>query len=95
MDAVIWVRQGRERLAFANISGAMMIQATVPSALGLFFTSWLFDRVLLWAGILTALAVIVLCTFFERGRVRAEYLVPVSLIYCVFATIAIALTQGY
>jgi len=91
MNAVIWVRQGRERLAFANISGAMMIQATVPSALGLFFTPWLFDRMLLWAGILTALAVIVLWSFFERGRVRAEYLVPVSLIYCVFASIAIAL----
>ena len=35
MNALIWVRQGKERLALANISGAMMIQATVPSALGL------------------------------------------------------------
>jgi cation:H+ antiporter len=25
MNAVIWVRQGKERLALANISGAMMI----------------------------------------------------------------------
>jgi Ca2+/Na+ antiporter len=38
MNALIWVRQGRERLALANISGAMMIQATVPTAFGLFFT---------------------------------------------------------
>jgi cation:H+ antiporter len=38
MNAVIWVRQGKERLALANISGAMMIQATVPSALGIIFT---------------------------------------------------------
>src|SRR5664280_2712915 len=31
MNAIIWVRQGKTQLALANISGAMMIQATVPS----------------------------------------------------------------
>ena len=40
MNALIWVRQGKERLALANISGAMMIQATMPTAFGLFFTPW-------------------------------------------------------
>eukprot|EP01039_Chlorochromonas_danica_P013524 gene13524-15673_t len=32
MNAIIWVRQGKLKLALANISGAMMIQATVPTA---------------------------------------------------------------
>ena len=90
MNAIIWVRQGRERLAFANVSGAMMIQATVPSALGLFFTPWMFDRVLMWAGILTAVAVVILWSFFNRGRVRARALIPIALIYGVFAVIAMS-----
>ena len=34
MNAIIWVRPGKTPLALANISGAMMIQATVPSGLG-------------------------------------------------------------
>jgi cation:H+ antiporter len=89
MNAVIWVRQGRERLAFANVSGAMMIQATVPSALGLFFTPWHFDTVLTWAGILTAVAVVILWSLFQRGRVRAGNLIPIILIYGVFAVIAL------
>jgi cation:H+ antiporter len=89
MNAIIWVRQGRERLAFANVSGAMMIQATIPSALGLFFTSWHFDTVLTWAGILTAVAVMILWSFFHRGRVRAGYLLSISLIYGLFAAIAL------
>ncbi|WP_227651544.1 hypothetical protein, partial [Klebsiella pneumoniae] len=38
MNAIIWVRQGKYRLALSNISGAMMIQATIPTALGLFFS---------------------------------------------------------
>jgi len=85
VNALIWVRQGKERLALANISGAMMIQATVPSALAIFATPWHFDTTLLLAGAVTALAVVYLWGLFRRGRVDAVYLVPVSLLYGVFA----------
>ena len=55
LNAVIWIRQGKHRLALSNISGSMMIQATVPTALGLLFTSWLFDGALTIAAAVTAL----------------------------------------
>ena len=38
MNALIWVRQGKTQLALSNISGSMMVQATVPSGLGILFT---------------------------------------------------------
>ena len=57
MNAIIWVRQGKTRLALANISGAMMIQATVPSGLGLLFTPWRFDTPLVLAGLATMAAI--------------------------------------
>ncbi|WP_243043034.1 sodium:calcium antiporter [Dyella sedimenti] len=85
MNALIWVRQGKERLALANISGAMMIQATIPSSLALFATPWLFDAPLMVAGVLTAVAVVFLWWQFRRGRVDARWLVPVGLLYGVFA----------
>ena len=94
MNALIWVRQGRERLALANISGAMMIQATVPSALGIFFTPWKFDAPLLISGLVTMAAVIVLWLIFRRGHVRGGRLIPVGLLYGVFAAIVIALYQA-
>jgi cation:H+ antiporter len=94
MNAVIWVRQGRERLALANISGAMMIQATVPSALGLFFTPWLLDHSLVVAGIVTTVAVGILWVLFSRGRVSSWSLVPVALLYVVFAVIVATVTRG-
>ena len=68
MNALIWVRQGKERLALANISGAMMIQATVPTALGLFFTPWRLDRPLLIGAAITALATLSLFLAFRRAR---------------------------
>jgi cation:H+ antiporter len=47
LNAIIWVRAGKTQLAPANISGGMMIQATVPSGIGILFTPWKFDAPLL------------------------------------------------
>ncbi len=85
VNALIWVRQGKERLALANISGAMMIQATIPSSLALFATPWLFDTPLIVAGLITMVAVISLWWMFRRGSVEARWLMPVGLLYGLFA----------
>jgi Ca2+/Na+ antiporter len=87
MNALIWVRQGKERLALANISGAMMIQATIPSALGIFFTPWHFDTPLLLSGMLTALAILFLWRLFRRGSVDGRALITVSSLYGVFSVL--------
>jgi cation:H+ antiporter len=85
MNAIIWVRQGKERLALANISGAMMIQATIPSALGLLFTPWLLQNALVLAGIVTLIATAVLFAQFRSGRITAIRLVWAGALYGVFA----------
>lgn len=85
MNALIWVRQGKERLALANISGAMMIQATIPSALAIFATPWMFDKPLIMSGVMTAAAIIYLWWLFRRGHVDGRKLAPVGLLYGVFA----------
>lgn len=68
MNVVIWVRQGKTRMALANVSGSMMIQATVPSGLGLLFTPWRFDAALLAAGLCTLVAVSYLFLRLRSGR---------------------------
>jgi cation:H+ antiporter len=85
LNALIWVRQGRERLALANISGAMMIQATVPAGLGVLFTTWRFDPPLVIAACTATVAVILLWLMFRRGRVNGASLVPLGLLYVLFA----------
>mgnify|MGYP003594204778 CR=1 FL=1 len=91
MNALIWVRQGKERLALANISGAMMIPPTVPTAFGLFFTPWVLDPSLLLSGAVTAVAVTVLFLFFRRGQVKALMLANIAWLYLVFAGLLILL----
>lgn len=85
MNALIWVRLGRERLALANISGSMMIQATIPGALAIGFTPWRLDAPLLLAAGATTLAVLALRAMFRRGAVDARALVPIGGLYAAFA----------
>jgi cation:H+ antiporter len=90
LNAIIWIRQGKVRLALANISGAMMIQATVPTAFGLAFTSWRLDPALCLAGAITLASVGVLYLGFRRGLVSRRFLALMSVFYGLFAVITIA-----
>lgn len=85
MNAVIWVRQGKTSLALANISGAMMIQATVPSGLGLLFTRWQFDAALAWSGLVTMAAIVYLLGSMRAGKLTATRLALAAAFYVAFA----------
>jgi len=85
LNAVIWVRQGKETLALGNISGSMMIQATVPSALGIFFTPWLFDKNLSMAGVMTLISIIYLLITLKNNRLSPYRLLYAGLFYAIFA----------
>jgi cation:H+ antiporter len=85
MNAVIWVRQGKIKLALANISGSMMIQATVPSGIGLIFTRWHFDGALLWSGLITMAAIGYLLLTMRTHRLTPARLAVTAGFYVVFA----------
>jgi cation:H+ antiporter len=84
MNAIIWVRQGKERLALANISGSMMIQATIPSAIGIMATKWMFDTTLVVAAGVTFAAMTLLYFMFKRGKVDIRMLAGIGLLYAIF-----------
>ena len=85
MNAIIWVRQGKTELALANISGSMMIQATVPSGLGILFTRWELDPALLWSGVITAVAIVYLLIAMHRHKLTPAHLAATGGLYVLFA----------
>jgi cation:H+ antiporter len=85
MNAIIWIRQGKHRLALSNISGSMMIQATIPTTLGLLFTPWLFDRALTLAGVITALAILGLLILIRQKALTPQRLAFFAVFYAAFA----------
>jgi cation:H+ antiporter len=93
MNAIIWIKQGKHRLALGNISGSMLIQATVPTALGLFFTPWMFDSALALAGVVTALAVAGLYILLRRNALTPFRMSLFALFYLAFAVGIVTLWQ--
>ena len=76
-------------MALANIRGAMMIQATVPSGLGLLFTPWRFDTPLLPSG-LTTMAAIGYLLWALRSRITQARLAGAAVFYLAFGIALIA-----
>ena len=89
LNAIIWLRQGKITLALGNISGAMMIQATVPSALGIFFTPWLLDAPLSIAAIVTFTSIALMWLLLRVGALTAGRLAAFGTLYLVFAALAV------
>jgi cation:H+ antiporter len=87
MNALIWVRQGKTQLALSNISGSMMVQATVPSGLGILFTSWDLRGPLLLSAAATAAAIGYLLLVLRRLSARA--LAGAGLFYLAFAVLLV------
>lgn len=91
LNAVIWVRQGKTELAIGNVSGSMMIQATIPSALGIGFTPWLFDRTLVIAGVVTLVSIIAMITLGRLRRLTSGTLLIGAGVYAAFLATTLVL----
>ena len=85
LNAVIWARRGKGDLALGNLSGSMVIQATVPTGLGVLFTGWHLQGPLLLAASATALCVAYLLVLFATRRVTPGRLAAAGGFYAVFA----------
>jgi cation:H+ antiporter len=92
MNAIIWVRAGKTQLALANISGAMMIQATVASGIGILLTPWRFDTPLMLAALTTVMSVAYLLWLLSRGKFTPARLSLAAGFYVLFAA-ALVLTR--
>ncbi|MEK9940736.1 MAG: sodium:calcium antiporter, partial [Methylotenera sp.] len=40
VNSVLWIRKGKDTLAFGNITGAMVFQGTLLPAIGIMLTPW-------------------------------------------------------
>ncbi|MEW9581158.1 sodium:calcium antiporter [Paraburkholderia sp. DGU8] len=55
VNSILWVRRGKDTLAFGNITGAMVFQGTLLPAIGILLTPWT-PRVEVMTGIVITLA---------------------------------------
>lgn len=84
VNSIIWIRRGRDTLAFGNITGAMVFQGSLLPALGILLTPWEpRQEVLLGMG-LTIFAATFLSLLVRYSQVRPYHLLVNGLCYGTF-----------
>ena len=84
VNSIIWIRRGRDTMAFGNISGAMVFQGSLLPALGIALTAWApRPEMLLGIGI-TMAASIYLFIQLHRGTLKPYHMVVNGLCYATY-----------
>jgi cation:H+ antiporter len=83
-NAVVWIRQGKDNLALANITGAMVFQSCIPVALGLVFTPWHLSPPEVLGGAIAILSAALLYVNLRDGELGTPTLIVGGAAYAAF-----------
>ncbi len=99
-NSIIWVRQGKDALAMGNITGAMVFQSAIPTAVALVFApaAWSVTGgasiAFLSAGIGLASSAFVFLPMIRNGRLRGRGLLVGGVFYVGYLAVAISTLAG-
>lgn len=84
-NSILWVRRKKDTLALGNITGAMVFQSSVPTAVGMLFTDWRLSGQALAAVVVAVLSAMVVWTdITTRRRLSAYSLLVGGIFYGVY-----------
>ena len=80
-NSVTWIRQRKDTLALGNISGAMVFQSSIPTAIGILFTSWALDTQALVTGAVALFASIFIWASLAWKKRLSPYLLLLGIVF--------------
>ncbi|MHB8383874.1 MAG: sodium:calcium antiporter [Candidatus Binataceae bacterium] len=83
-NSVVWIRQSKDHLALANITGAMVFQSCIPVALGLAFTPWILPAPELLAATIALASVAILYINLRDSELGTPTLMIGGAAYAIF-----------
>lgn len=89
VNSVLWIRRGKDTLAFGNITGAMVFQGTLLPAIGIMLTPWEPRAEVLAGVIITLFAAVWLRTMLLYNRLHVSHLIMNGLLYVVYLAIVL------
>lgn len=90
VNSILWIRRGKDTLAFGNITGAMVFQGTLLPAIGIMLTPWEPRLEVLAGVIITLLAAIWLRLMIARGQLRVWHMWVNGGMYVTYLFIALS-----
>lgn len=90
VNSILWIRKGKDTLAFGNITGAMVFQGTLLPAIGIMLTPWVPRREVLLGIVLTLVAALWLRYLVQKGGLRVWHLLVNGAIYLTYLALVLA-----
>jgi cation:H+ antiporter len=90
VNSILWIRKGKDTLAFGNITGAMVFQGTLLPAIGIMLTPWQPRQEVVWGIVITLLAAIWLRYLMAKGGIRVWHLLVNGAMYLTYLFIALS-----
>jgi cation:H+ antiporter len=90
VNSILWIRKGKDTLAFGNITGAMVFQGTLLPAIGIMLTPWDARPEVAWGIAITLIASIWLRAMIARGGLLVWHLLVNGLLYLSYLVIVLS-----
>ena len=88
INSILWIRKGKDTLAFGNITGAMVFQGTLLPAIGIALTPWVPRQEVFVSLLLTLVAAVWLRVCATRG-IRVWHLAVNGGLYALYLTLCL------
>ncbi len=89
VNSILWIRKGKDTLAFGNITGAMVFQGTLLPAIGIMLTSWQPRPEVISGILITLIAAIWLRYLMTKGGIHVWHLMVNGALYITYLIIAL------
>lgn len=89
VNSILWVRRGKDTLAFGNITGALVFQGTLLPAIGIMLTPWTPRIEVLSGVVITLLGVIWLRWMISRGQLKVWHVWLNGMLYLIYLAIVL------
>ena len=91
VNSILWIRKGKDTLAFGNITGAMVFQGTLLPAIGIMLTPWVPRKEVLIGIVLTLVAAVWLRIMVsQQGGLRVWHLMVNGALYVSYLVIVLS-----
>ena len=89
VNSILWIRKGKDTLAFGNITGAMVFQGTLLPAIGIMLTPWEPRKEVLWGIIITLVAAMWMRYLMAKGGIKVWHLLVNGGLYLTYLAIVL------
>lgn len=89
VNSILWIRKGKDTLAFGNITGAMVFQGTLLPAIGIMLTPWQARSEVVLGIVMTLLAAIWLRYLMAKDGIKVWHLLVNGVMYVTYLVLVL------